>query len=256
MTTIGIIGVGYLGECLAEGLAGSAFPVVLSPRSADRVARLSEKHGLAIARDNAGVVAQSDLVFLATTPEHIVSTATGLPWREGQRAVSIAAGITLSAIQAAVAPAKALRSMPIAASRLRQSPTAYCPPDDMAEAVLDALGSAHAVEDDAQFETASIFGAYYGHLHVLYDQVAGWAEENGLPADTARALTARMAQAAAASILTQIDRRPRAPLDDLMTEGGITKAGLNVLDAADAFTPWSKALTAARHRSGEIAGEG
>ncbi|MEQ8832373.1 MAG: NAD(P)-binding domain-containing protein [Alphaproteobacteria bacterium] len=261
MTTIGILGVGYLGECLAEGLAGaigegSDFTVLLSPRSADRAARLAEKHGYEIARDNADLVTRSDFVFLATKPEQIVDTAKGLPWRAGQRAVSIAAGITLPAIRDAVAPATALRSMPIAASRIRQSPTAYCPPDEMAEAVFAALGSAHAVDGDDQFETASIFGAYYGHLHVLYDTVAGWAQDNGLPAETARALTARMAQAAAASILTQTDRRPRAPLDDLMTEGGITKAGLNILDTADAFTPWSDALSESRKRSGEIAGEG
>lgn len=245
MTRIGILGVGYLGECLAEGLALSGVPMCLSPRSAERVERLTARHAcIAVGSDNADVVARSDLVFLAVKPADIASVATGLPWRDGQRAVSIAAGIRLRTISAAVGPAKAIRAMPIAASRIARSPTAFHPPDAMAESVLSQLGSAHPVENEAAFETAAVFGAFYALSYAYVGEAADWATGQGLEAGTARALAARMTEAATAAILHAPEKRPQDLLDDLMNEGGITEAGLSVLRETGALPRWSEALDA------------
>jgi len=83
MIRVGIIGVGYLGECLAEGLAATQTPTILSPRNAQRVAGLAERFGCDVAASNQEVVEVSDLVFLATRPGDIATSAQGLPWREG-----------------------------------------------------------------------------------------------------------------------------------------------------------------------------
>ena len=252
MTTVGIIGVGYLGECLVQGMAPSKTSIILSPRNAERSARLAKQYGCAVARDNAEVVTAADVVFLATRPEEIVPTATGLPWREGQRAISIAAGIDLTDIQAAVGPALAIRSMPIASSRIGASPTAFYPPDALVQEVLSTFGTAHPVQTAEQFETASIFGAYYGWIYAFLDEVSGWAAKNGLDPVTGRELAARMTQSAAAAVIANSDRAPIDLLNDLMTPGGITAAGKQVLDASGAFPQWSKALDAAAARSRQI----
>ena len=252
MTTVGIIGVGYLGECLVEGMAPSKTPIVLSPRNAERAARLAKQFGCAVAKDNAEVVAASDVVFLATRPADIVATATGLPWREGQRAISIAAGIDLDAIQAAVGPALAVRSMPIASSRIGASPTAFYPPDALTEEVLSTFGTAHPVQTAEQFETASIFGAYYGWIYAFLDEVSGWAAKNGMDPVAGRELAARMTQSAAAAVIANSDRAPIDLLNDLMTQGGITAAGKRVLDATGALPHWSEALDSAAVRSRQI----
>lgn len=252
MTTVGIIGVGYLGECLAEGLAQSGTILVLSPRNAGRVAELSARYGCEVAGSNAEVVEKSDLVLLATLPEQIAATAAGLPWRDGQRAISVAAGIELDAFAGAVAPALAVRAMPIASSRIRQSPTAFYPDDAMTAEILNRIGTAHPLENEAQFATASIFGAFYGLVYAFIDQASGWAEENGLPPETARQLSARMTQAAAAAIIDRSDCRPRELLDNLMTPGGITEAGLKVLERTQALERWSEALDASLNQSQSI----
>lgn len=244
MTTVGIIGVGYLGECLAEGLATAGTLTVLSPRNAKRVARLAERFGCAIAASNAEVVERSDLVFLATRPADIASTAAGLPWRPGQRAVSVAAGISLDTLVPAVSPALAVRAMPIASSRIRQSPSAFCPDDALTAEVFSRIGTAHPLGNEEQFKTASIHGAFYALSYAFIDEAASWAEANGLDPVTSRELTARMVQAAAAAVVDQSERRPRDLLDDLMTPGGITEAGLEVLENANAIKPWSEALDA------------
>ncbi len=252
MTTVGIIGVGYLGECLAEGLSAAGTPVVLSPRNAGRVVRLADQLGCSVAANNADVVEQSDLVFLATRPEDIAETARGLPWRQGQRAVSIAAGIGLDAFASTVAPALAIRAMPIAASRLGQSPTAFCPADAVAADILSRIGTAHPFDDEEQFRTASIFGAYYALSYAFIGEASGWAEANGLEATAARELSARMVQAAAAVIVDSSDRDPLDLLDDLMTPGGITEEGYKVLQQTNALARWSEALDASARKATSI----
>lgn len=254
MTSVGIIGVGYLGECLAEGLSKAGIPLVLSPRGKDRVARLAAAYGCEVAPDNASVVEKCDLVLLATRPGDIVSTAADLPWREGQRAVSVAAGIGLGAIKDAVAPAMAFRSMPLAASRIQASPTGFCPADATVQELFEATGTAHPFKEEEQFETASIFGAYYALIYAFIDEAAGWAQTNGLDAVDARKLTARMVQGAASAVIDGCDRPPRELLNDLLTPGGITEAGLEVLEDHEALSRWSQALDASLRRAKEIGG--
>ncbi|MEQ8602911.1 MAG: pyrroline-5-carboxylate reductase dimerization domain-containing protein [Marivibrio sp.] len=255
MTTLGILGVGYLGECLVEGLALSGTPTLLSPRNPDRAARLADRHAcVTLAPDNAGVVAGADLVFLATRPADIAAVAAGLPWRAGQCAVSIAAGIRLETVAAAVAPATAFRAMPIAASRIARSPTPFHPQNATVEAALARLGSAHPIESETAFETAGVFGAFYALTYAYIGEAADWAAANGLAAGDARALAARMAEAAAAAILEAPQKRPQQLLDDLMTEGGITEAGLEVLQATGALPRWAEALDASLARARRLGG--
>lgn len=252
MRTIGIIGVGYLGECLAEGLAATETSLILSPRNAERVARLGNRFGCDIAASNGEVVEKSDLVILATRPGDIAVTASGLPWRQEQRVVSIAAGIGLNSLQPVVLPALAIRAMPIAASRICQSPTAFFPDDPITTEVFERLGTAHPLSDEKQFDTASIFGAFYALSYAFVDEAACWAEKNGLEAIPSRQLAARMVQAAAAAIIDRSDRAPRELLGDLMTPGGITEEGLNVLDDTKALSRWSEALDASARKARSI----
>jgi pyrroline-5-carboxylate reductase len=252
MTRIGIIGVGYLGECLAEGLLASGEELMLSPRNKERVARLAERPGCKVAKDNKHVVEECDVVFLATEPDKTVSVTQNLPWREGQRAISVAAGLGLAILESTLAPAKAIRSMPIAASRIRKSPSAFCPPDDIAETVLSKIGSAYPVTSEAQFETASIFGAYYGLVYALMEQASAWAKENGLDPAVAQGLAVNMTGAASVAVANQGRQSPGELLSGLMTEGGITAAGHTVLETSGALEQLAKALDASLVRSREI----
>ncbi|UUX49958.1 NAD(P)-binding domain-containing protein [Nisaea acidiphila] len=249
MNSVGIIGVGYLGACLAEGLASAGLSVLLSPRNAARSAELAERFGCRIASGNAEVIERSEVVFLSTRPAQIAETASGLPWRADQVVISTAAGIGLDTIRPAVAPATAVRSMPIATSRLRRSPTAFYPENPTAAEVLRKLGTAIPFEDEGAFETASIFGAYYAMLYAFFDEMSGWAEMHGLPPEPARLLTAGMADAAAAAVIDRTDVAPRQLLDDLLTPGGISEEGLKVLRDAGALSRWRDAMDASLERA-------
>jgi len=249
---IGIVGVGFLGQCLAKGLIQLGADVILSPRNLKRTASLGRHPNSTLAADNSEVVEKADVVLLATLPKDIIITAKDLPWRQNQSAVSVAAGIKLSEIAAAVKPAKAFRAMPISAVRLLESPTAFYPHDDRIFHLFSALGSAHPLKDDRQFEIASIFGAFYGHIHALVDEASRWAETNGLEAKYSRELTARMMRSVAANVIEKRDQRPKKILEDLLTPGGITETGLEILDTSGALQKWHEALDSSLRRARQI----
>ncbi len=249
---IGIIGVGFLGQCLAEGLIKLGADIILSPRNFKRTASLKQRHNCTVAADNSEVVAKASVVLLATLPNDIASTAKDLPWRENQSAVSVAAGIQLSKIIAAVRPAKAFRAMPISTARFLESPTAFYPNDDGVFQLFSSLGSAHPVKDNREFEIASIFGAFYGQIFALIDEASHWAEANGLEAKYARVLAARMMRSVATNVIENNDQRPREILEDLLTPGGITETGLEILDTSGALQKWQEALDSSLQRSRQI----
>lgn len=252
MKTIGIIGVGFLGECLAEGLASSGHKPILSPRSEVRTTRLSEKFDLKVTSCNSEVREQADIVILATRPADIVETAKSLSWRADQYVISVAAGIGLSLIEPAVSPAKAFRAMPIASSRLAQSPTAFYPDDPVVEGLFNLIGTAHPLGDERQFDTASIFGAFYALAYGFIGEAAGWAERKGLDQKTARELAARMVHSAASAIVDRSQVSPMKLFEELMTPGGITEEGLKVLEETGALSTWSDALDASHRRAAQL----
>ena len=250
--TVGIIGVGFLGQCLVEGLSKLNRTIILSPRNLKRTAALSKRFNCTVAKNNSEVVTKSDLVILATLPKDITTTAKNLPWRKNQCAVSIAAGIRLLAIKDAVQPAKAFRAMPISAVRLLEGPTAFQPNDERIFKLFDDLGSAHPLEEEINFEIASIFGAFYGYTHALIDEASNWAEIHGLDARYSRVLVSRMLSSAAANVIENNSDRPRKLLDDLLTTGGITEAGLKVLDLTGGLQKWQQALNSSLNRSRKL----
>jgi len=251
---IGFIGVGYLAETMIRGLAaqGRAAGVILSPRSAERSARLAGEFGCHAAASNADVVAGADVVFVATLPGQVVDTITGLPWRAGQRVISVAAGVPLAPMTAAAAPAKAFRAMPVTSASIGESATALLPGDEIAREALAPFGRVECFEDETAFEAASNLGAFYGLVFAMIAEVSRWTEAQGVPAEQARCLTAGMVRGAASVALGKPDADADDILYDLMTPGGITAAGLESLQATGGLAAWPRAMDAALARLAEL----
>ena len=249
---IWIIGVGFFGQCLAEGLIQRVVDVNLSPGNLKRTASRGQQHNCSVATDNSEVVRKTDVVLLATLPNDIAITAKEVLWRQNQSAVTVAAGIKLSETAAAGKPAKAFRAMPIAAMRSLESPTAFYPHDDRIFRLFSALGSAHPLKDERQFEITIIFGAFYGQIYALVAEASRWAETNGLKAKYSRVLITRMMRSVATSVIENNYQPPREILKDLLTPGGITEAGLEILDASGTLQKWQEDLESSLRRSQQI----
>lgn len=246
MTRVGILGVGRLAEFLVAGLVREPGPppLTLSPRNRERARRLAERHDLAVARDNAALVAASDLVLLATRPADAPAAADGLPWRPDHTLVSLCAGLPLAALAPHAGSAALARAMPVSAAVIGESPTALYPDLAPARAVLSRLGPVLALPDEPAFEAASVMAAAYGWLHALAAELTGWAAEAGVEPATARALTAGMMRAAAGMVAAQPDLSFEDMLEELATPGGVTALGLERLGERDALAAWREACEA------------
>lgn len=241
---IGILGVGHLAGYLVPGLLRQpGFAVALSPRNAEKAQALAARHGVAVAPDPAALVEASEVVLLAVRPAFAAAALEGLPWRAGQTLLSLCAGVPLEAL-AAARPAAIARAMPITAAALGESPTSLWPDLPAARAALAPLGPVVALPDEAAFESATVAAAVYGWLHALIGEMTAWQEAVGLPPETARALVAQTAKAAAAMVQARPEESIEALTRDLCTAGGITGFGLERLRAAEAFGPWRDACDA------------
>ena len=249
---IGIIGVGFLGQCLAESSIKLRAEIILSPRNLKRTASLKQHPNCMVAANNSDVVAKASVILLATLPGDIASTAKDLPWRDNQSAISVAVRIQRSEIAVAVSPAEAFRAMPISVARLLETPTAFFPHDDRVFQLFSGLNSAHPVKDNREFETASIFGAFYVYIYALVDEASHWAGKNGLEAKYAHVLAARRIGSVMTNIIENNGQRPIEILEDLLTPGGITETGFKILDASGALQKWQKALESSLQRSQQI----
>lgn len=244
MTRIGFLGVGHLAEEMITGLLRSGLPageMILSPRG--HGPKLAERHGIALASDNGGLVAAADIVLLATRPGDAAAAVAGLGWRPGQILVSACAGVPLADLRVAAGPAEVVRIMPLTAASIGASPTPVYPDLPALRPLLARLGAVIPLADEAQFETATVSAAIYGWAQVLIGLGRDWSLAHGLAPETARRLAAETF-VAAGRMIAERPEPVEALLTSLATPGGITECGLRVLEAGDVEASWIAACDA------------
>ena len=117
--TYGFIGTGNMGGALARALTKSveAQSVQLCNRSPEKAKRLAEELGARLTLLPGDVAADCDVVFLGVKPHLLLDLLAELrPVLDGRRVkpllVSMAAGVTIAAIEQAVPGCPVLRIMP------------------------------------------------------------------------------------------------------------------------------------------------
>ena len=239
---IGILGVGHLAASMLTGFLRSGLDpetILLSPRG--KASEFSARYGFRLATDNRDLVERSDVVILSVRPAHAPQAAAGLPWRKEQVMISVCAGVPLSQLD--VAPARAVRAMPFTASEIAASPTVYFPDLEQARAVLDRLGPSIALTSERDFEVATVSAAVYGWAQDLIRNTAEWSSARGLDPVIARQLAA-MTFVAAGRLVAEKGEPMDQILDELVTPGGITERGLQVLSAHGVPEAWEEACMA------------
>jgi pyrroline-5-carboxylate reductase len=265
---VGFLGGGAMGEALAAGVlaAGARRERV---RAADpdpaRRKRLEQALGIAAGDDNASVVEASDVVVLAVKPGLVahVLAALGGP---GERAlarplwVSIAAGVPLAALAAALPPgARIVRAMPNTPALVRAGATAFvanapCGGADraLARTLFEAVGSAWEAPAEALLDAVTgLSGSGPAYVFVFLEALSDAGVRMGLPRDAATALAIQTVLGAA-RLAQETGRHPAALKDQVTSPGGTTIAGLERLEAHGFRAAVHEAVAAATRRSKEL----
>ena len=242
--SVGIIGVGHLATYLVEGLkrAEPSLEILLSRYMGDFTETLAERFGATAVPDNRAVADGTDLVLVSTRPGDIVAACESVSFRPGQTVVSVAAGVTVAALQSAVSPATIVSAMPITCAAICRSPTLLYPDNPEARSLFELIGTVHVLPDEAMFTPASVSTAYYGWVYALVDAAISWTTEAGVPPEIARPLLLETTRGATEMGLAHPEQELSTLLDSLATPGGITRAGLKTLEDRQSLDAWTEAM--------------
>jgi pyrroline-5-carboxylate reductase len=221
-------------------------------------------NGVAVITEYPAALPAGTTILLGVKPYQIADVAAALAPLAGAdtRIISILAGTPLADLRARFpATADIVRAMPNLPVGLGEGVTALFADDATSaqaradvEALILPLGLAEWVDREDLFnQVTALSGCGPAFLFRFVDALSRAGEALGIPADQA----ARMAIATvrgSASMAAQADVSPAVLADRVASPGGMTREGMNVLDADDRLLNLLvDTLTAARDRGEAMA---
>jgi pyrroline-5-carboxylate reductase len=266
---IAFIGGGHMSSALIGGLLArgvAAHDLSVADPSVAQLERLRRDYGLRATTDNVEAVHGTDLVVLAVKPQDMARAAGSLAAELASRqriVVSVAAGIRLEDLAGWLGRAMPLvRAMPNRPALIGAGVTAAfassgVTPDERTavEGVLSAVGPLVWLEEEAQMDAVTaVSGSGPAYFFLLVEALEDAGAALGLPRATARLLAVHTALGAGRMAAESADS-PALLREQVTSRGGTTAAALAVMEAADFRGLVQRAVTAATHRSAELARE-
>ncbi len=266
---LGVIGCGKMGTALVEGavragVTKSADITGCDPFPAAREA-FAKATGATIVENAAGVAAESEVILLATKPQDIGGALAEIAGAAGGKpllVISIAAGVTLAALEAA-APEhfRIIRAMPNTPALVGKGAAAYClgsrataADGEAAEALLGAVGLAAKVPEKLMDAVTGLSGSGPAYVYLIIEAMADGGVRCGLPRADAIRLAAQTVLGAAAMVL-ETGEHPAVLKDAVTSPGGTTIAGLAEMEKNGVRNALISAVTAATERAAELGGK-
>jgi pyrroline-5-carboxylate reductase len=264
MTQTAVIGAGMMGEAMLAGLLRAGHPVdsvLVGERRPERAAELTEKYGVRVV-DNVGAAA-ADAVVLVVKPQDVpaVLAEIGSSLRPGQLLISLAAGITIAALEGLVpAGVAVVRVMPNTPALVGQgmaalSPGTHCTEAQLARAfeLMSAAGRAVVVPEKQQDAVTAVSGSGPAYVFLVAEAMIEAGVHLGLPRATAHELTVQTLLGAA-TMLSESGEHPAVLRENVTSPAGTTAAALGRLEAHGLRAAFLDALKAAHDRSIELGG--
>jgi pyrroline-5-carboxylate reductase len=256
---LAIIGGGNMGTALAQGLldAGvvAAADLIIVEVNADRRQRLEELlPGVAIVDS---IRPCGAAVIAVKPPDAAAASATAVA-AGARRIVSIAAGVTVAALEEACGPGVAvIRSMPNTPALVGEGVTAIAAgssatDEDLmwAETVLGSVGLVERVPEAQIDAITGVTGSGPAYLFLIAEALIDAAEAVGLDRSQADVLVRQLFVGSAALLARGDD--PAQLRASVTSPGGTTAAGIAALEAASVRQAFRAAVEAATARSREL----
>jgi len=267
--TVGFLGGGAMAEALIGGLrARGLAPEQLRAADPDpgRRALLQERHGVGASAENAEVVAGSDLLVIALKPGVVAGALAELRGRRGLDLarplwISIAAGIPLDRLEAALPGARIVRAMPNTPCLVGAGATAFFAGANVAtaeraaaRALFEAVGTCWEAPSEGLLDAVTgLSGSGPAYVFVFMEALGDAGVRMGLPREAAYQL-AFQTVLGAAKLALETGRHPAVLKDQVTSPGGTTIAGLERLEAGGFRAAVYEAVSAATRRARELAG--
>ncbi|RFC42730.1 MAG: pyrroline-5-carboxylate reductase [Verrucomicrobia bacterium] len=222
--------------------------------------KLAADTGLNAVRSNLEVATASQTLLLCVKPQDALKVLQELGVSlAGKLVVSIAAGVSLAALESAAgAGVRIIRVMPNTPALVHKAATAYSPgrfstPADAAgvEALFSAVGFVAQVKEPLLDAVTGLSGSGPAYAFLMIEALADGGVLMGLPRDLALKLAAQTL-AGAAEMVLQTGDHPGKLRDAVASPGGTTIAGIEALEGAGVRAGLIGAVRKAAERSIEM----
>lgn len=262
---IAVLGGGVMGETLVSGFLRVVSPtprVVVSEKRAERAAELKSLHGVEIA-EPVEAVRGAQVVVLVVKPQDMPAllAEVGPAVEPGALVISIAAGTTTQAIEAAVRDGvNVVRAMPNTPARVGMGMTGIsagtgCDASALADAegLLSSVGAVVAVPEALQDAVTATSGSGPAYVFLLAEAMTAAATELGVDAETASRMVTQTILGAA-TLLAESTDPPEVLRRNVTSPNGTTAAAIGVMQDRGLPETVIAGMTAARDRSRELSG--
>ena len=264
-TCIAFIGAGNMASSLIGGLRAKgldAAQIRASDPGAETRAKVATEHGIEVFADNAHAVADADVIVIAVKPQAMKAVCQDLRphLKPHQLLVSIAAGITCTSLLNWLGEQPLVRCMPNTpallgkgVSGLYATASVTAEQRTQADELLSAVGLVVWVDQEAQIDAVTaVSGSGPAYFFLLIEAMTDAGVKLGLTRDVAEQLAQQTALGAAHMAVgsdvdaAELRRRVTSP-------AGTTEAAIKSFQASGFEAMVEKALSAAAHRSAEMA---
>ncbi|MCX7846893.1 MAG: pyrroline-5-carboxylate reductase [bacterium] len=262
---IAFIGAGNMAEALIKGLLDahitSSDKLIAADVNHARLTWLAEEYAITPALSNTDAVGRAEMIVLAVKPQHILQVlAECAPSaRTTQTFVSIAAGITLSRLEAALPPRTAvIRAMPNTPALVQRGVTAiargtYAHDTDFHRArdLFLAVGKVLELPESLMDAVTAVSGSGPAYVFYLMEAMIAAATTHGLSLTDAHTLVVETVRGAG-ELAARFHEDPRELRRRVTSPGGTTEAAIRALDARKVKDALVAAIAAAANRSREL----
>ena len=263
---IAILGAGRIGESLIIGFLSSGWrrpdEIVASARRAERVAELTERHGIRATVDNLEAAAGAALVVVSVKPQdvNVLLGEIGPVITGEQTVLSVVAATPTSTIERHLAAGvPVVRAMPNTPSTVHEGIAGLCAgahADDahvtLAEEALAHLGSVVRVPERSMDAVTAVSGSGPAYFALLAEAMI----EAGLLLGLSREISTQLVVQTMLGTAKQLRDEGLHPVElrEMVTSpGGTTIAAIRELESAGVRAAFLNAIQAAMTRARELA---
>ncbi|HEX7858721.1 MAG TPA: pyrroline-5-carboxylate reductase [Verrucomicrobiae bacterium] len=263
--TVGFLGAGKMATALASGLLRAGLTdkesLIASDVSPHARSAFAEATGARTTGFNPDVAKNSTVLLLAVKPDQIESILKEISPNiaDGHLIVSIAAGVTLARMEAALPPGtRVIRVMPNTPALVGASASAFAlgksaTPEDatLVARLFSSVGIAYQVKETLLDAVTGLSGSGPAYVYLIIEALSDGGVAAGLPRDVATKLAAQTVLGGAKMVL-ETGLHPGALKDQVTSPGGTTIEGLHELERAGLRAALINAVRAAAEKARKL----
>ena len=260
----GFIGAGAMAEAIVGGMIQHGLctgsDIVMSNRSKEKLERMRNHFGVAVASDNNLVMQQAEYIILAVKPQQFPEMCAQLQVKPGSRqvVVSIMAGLPMATIKAQLGDVVTFRAMPNTPAKIGWGMTGVAADTSATEVqrqvvqhIFDSVGKTVFVEESYIDAVGAVSGSGPAYMYQIIEALADGAVLTGLPRTMAYQLAAQT-MAGAAMMVLETGEHPGVLKDQVTSPGGTTIRGIKAMEENGVRNAMMEAVQQAYIRSKEL----